>query len=323
MEDLNDSKKNIIETTSLNTENSQYHTQTACIVDDSFLIIKGIKDNKSYATAPILNNGYGTYALLDKLGLHTSLSIPLNIKKASKLSKNWYKYRYKYTWQERDFEAYVLLKESMDKSCMVSINPSDFPNYNYLITCVRSVFNNKEGIDWAIVTRLDCSVDVLRPFEEEIRGADFGLKRNYRAHFLKQKMTGVYAGRDPKNEKYQVTVYDKFFKSKGNFPVTRYEVNSYPRNLILRDLNRVCSHRPFKSVTRHSIELIKSVNAKFLTFATLLSVHGFWLTKKTLNKSGNFKRTYSKYFTLEKLYPDLNKIFQESIKHYFTNETGD
>ncbi|MEI6080497.1 MAG: hypothetical protein WCQ53_07675, partial [bacterium] len=235
---------------------AQYHTQTACIIDEPFLIIKGIKDNKHYATAPTINNGYGSYALLDKLGLHTSLPIPLKIKKASKLYKNWYKYPYKYCWQGVTFEAYVLLKESLDRSCIISINPSDFPNYEHLLACIRSVFNNKEGIDWAIVTRLDCSVDVLRSFEEEIAGADFGLKRNYRSHFHKQKFTGMYAGRDPKNSKYQVTVYDKSFKGKVSFPVTRYEVNSYPKNLTLRDLGRVCKHTPFRSVTRHHIELI-------------------------------------------------------------------
>lgn len=297
--------------------NQQYHVQSAGIIGYPFLIIKGIRDRQNYATINTLQGSYSSYALMDKLNLRTSLALPKNVAVYCKMIRGWYKYPYNYSWQNRSLRAYILIKELRDTTCLISVNPADFPNYDYLLRCIRTIFNNDPTIDSARVTRLDCSVDVLRPFKDEIQGADFGKKRNYRAHSHNNRQTGLYVGRDPKNSRYLVTVYDKSLKNRLTTPTTRYETNSYPKNLTLGTLSRICRHKPFTSVKRYNLQLVNSINLRFLTFATYVQAYGLWVTKRMLNTSGNFQKTYSKYFTLQELTPDLNTIFQESIKSYF------
>jgi hypothetical protein len=248
-------------------------------------------------------------------------------------------------WKNRDFFTYRIWDNNRIEICnervffrkhgdkiYLTINPSHFPSFKTLKEFFLSIFSgNLEILDSKIV-RLDCAVDIYRSFQDEYIGIDFGTKKKLEVfkerYSCRSSVSGYHAGKDTKSSRALLNIYDKELERLNkerpvDFPWSRYETNSFPDNLLVRDLWKICNHNPFKTVRRFQVEFLKPTNCslleKYYELKSKSEAINFWWTKRELNSNRNFERNYGQLYNRVELFPTLNDIFQQSIPRYFNN----
>ena len=274
-------------------------------ISDPFNILSKIHNKQSYSSGEPIpehiirssDGCYPAYALLDKLSFSTPISF--SDKEAISRGLRWkciednkkkiwvYVYDYKYTYKGLPYSTRITINQDrpFKQDPLVTVNPSHFPNIQYLMDSLFSLYEPEQILEGRIV-RLDCSVDILRPFQQELIGVTFHKKKIKEKHTEGGKITGLYIGKSRRGRwQNLLLVYDKQKESNLDFFVTRYEVSDATK-LLLKDLSKICKHTPFSFIRRNELKIIEPVNKtkKFYDFKIRCEDKGFYLTKSTLNK---------------------------------------
>jgi hypothetical protein len=273
-------------------------------------------------------------SLLDKLSIVTHLHLPesLPYKLGSYKKSNYFIYEEKSSLNEIIFSENIFYRKH-GENLYLTLNPSHFDNCPHLDSCFLSIFQGDKEILNSPVIRTDCTVDVYRSFEEERLGVDFGSKKSFETfkerYSSRNGLTGFHVGEDTKSSRAALSMYDKQLERnmKGieiDFPWTRYETNSFPKGLLLKNLHLICNHTPFSNIKRYHIEFISpsltdhALLERFYKFKALVEASNFWWAKRELNTNRNFERDYGSFYKRIELQPSLDEIFQESIRRYFS-----
>lgn len=204
-----------------------------------------------------------------------------------------------------------------------SLNPAGFESYGEMMAFILKHVDGSPND--AKLNRCDCAITFPKPLHEMNCAIDFGRRRKWSRFLDGGRFTGLYVGFHCK-DRHKFTLYDKSKQARLPFPCTRLEVDDHPPGMTLERLPEIQTHTPFAAISHIALKLQEPVNpappemARYLYFQSLLKQHGFWAARRQLNQetNRNFARVYGKFFTLERVIPGLDEIFQRGIKTYFS-----
>lgn len=225
-----------------------------------------------------------------------------------------------------------------DGKVSFELNMSDHDNAWDAFEVLREEFG-----DWALdakIVRLDVNLTIPLPIREVYNGLDFGRKRSCERWGSKSTGESFYIGM--KGRKHEMIIYDKrkesrAEKNKGKpkikHPCTRIEINSIPKKgMLVKELPLLRRHRPFSHVTRYKILLKRPVMregegersylrrlGRFMEFKSKYEDWGIHLTRRRLSIEShrNYHVWYRHFYSLRKLEPSLDDIFQIGIDGFF------
>ena len=251
-----------------------------------------------------------------------------------RLRKRWY---YKISAELR----YLFVSKPADitteqSTTKIITNPSGFDSYRQYRDFIDLFFTGEE-LNLAKVSRLDLAVDYFDSFKSIFRGLDckYKIKSNrYVADIEYMTKGSLISGLMIGGGSEKFVIYDHQLRHRGNSPRTRVEcqlsgekcpvknyseITELPRKL--RDKN------PFDSISVNQIHLRPrdlfsqiSHEKKLIELKASIDCVGYLGTRKILNKNKNFKRDYQKYFHIQPLPHQPNKVIEGYISNYFKND---
>lgn len=223
----------------------------------------------------------------------------------------------------------------MEQQSMTRIitNPSRFDSYGQYRDFINLLFTEVE-LSLAKVSRLDLTVDYLIPFETIFRGLDckYKIRASRFVADIEYKtegslVTGVNIGRG--NEKF--VVYNHQRKHRGSSYRTRIECQLSGKKCPIRNYleitelaRKLNDKNPFDLISLNQIHMNSkdefhsiSHQKKITGLSSSIDCLGYLGARKKLNKNKNFKRDYQKYFYIQPLSQQPNKVIESYILNYF------
>ena len=131
------------------------------------------------------------------------------------------------------------------------------------------------------------------------------------------------------NEKF--VIYDHQLKHGGASPRTRVECQLNGEKCLVRNYleitelaRKLKDKNPFDSISLNQVHFrgkdhFSSISdqKKLIELSSSIDCVGYLGTRKMLNKNKNFKRDYQKYFHIQPLSQQPNKVIESYISNYF------
>lgn len=203
-------------------------------------------------------------------------------------------------------------------------NPSQFSNITHMMNLLKEVIGDQ--LEEFQLSRVDYAVDIPVEYLEVLRGLDVKYKRANSEFLGNSIRTGLVVG--TKDDK--VKVYDKSKELGLDHPLTRIERQVRGSYLIVKklielpeSLGKILNFKPLSIVSTNHLEFLDGICKtteqfkKFNEIKVLIEYEGYFLTKKKLNKNGNFKRDYAIYFALTPYVKQPNEHFEQGILNFY------
>ncbi len=209
----------------------------------------------------------------------------------------------------------------------IELNPSRFTSWQD----VKLIMSEFVDLNSCLIDRLDHAVDIETPFErvrEVIRiKRKQTIERFKEFEHSKSKIhTGIKAGEKPEifciyDKGLQVTNRFKFKSIPGarRGVLTRFEVRHYANRVPFSKLSQIENYleiNPFEKIESYELRSDIEASDKVLRLRRDIQLVGFDGIYHELNGSGNFNRTWGKYFEKKPLDNELREIYQSNCRKF-------
>lgn len=214
----------------------------------------------------------------------------------------------------------------------VELNPSAFESWSE-VTGALEAFT---GLDELLIDRIDYAVDLEMPFEQAWQSIRISRKQSMDSYEKGNSrkgpaFTGFKAGEKPEvfciyDKACEVTKKWKFKKIPGaKFgDCTRIELRQYNQKVPFQKLAEILNyidHDPFEKIDCRVLRQGFHDDQRFRELRIELEARGLDSFYAKYNSSGNFARTYGKYFESVPLRDQLRENHQSSLR-MFLGESG-
>lgn len=210
----------------------------------------------------------------------------------------------------------------------IELNPSKFDYWNEITDQLSTLVDQK----FITIDRLDHAVDVpysFRKIREKVRIARKHNIERYREKEVSKgiRLTGLVSGGKPE----MVCIYDKAYdlSTRGKFKhipgaksgeLTRIEVRHFGKKVpfsSLNDIGKYLDYDPFSRVEYYEIKEDVEHSDKLLRLRRDIQLVGFEGIYSELNESGNFKKSWGKYFEKKPFNKELTAIYQANQRKFY------